>query len=127
MTTINTFHAELAGDLLGWSLRDEDALAVMILFHTHRIHLKTAILEDRPGILEVAAITQRHAAQSVASAWCDRSDDRRRSYEYWYFRYNSETPYEVMSDIPSNWQSQIEELKTQLTGHPAVKKVEPED
>jgi len=125
--TIYDVHLELAKDLLGPHPSDEDALAVMIVFHTYKIHLKGAILEDRKGVAELAAITQRHAAEAIARAWPDRSDGQRVFYNYWYFQYNARTPYEVIEDIPPAWMVRVEQVREKCVGNPRVFALEPED
>ena len=74
---------------------DDDALALMILLHTHHLRLGGVVLTGRPGISDLAAITQRHAAEVIAGAWPDRADRERTSREHWYYSFNTRSPFEV--------------------------------
>jgi hypothetical protein len=125
--TIYDFHSDLAKSLLGSRRSEEDALTLMILFHTHRIRLREPILEDRPGITEIAAITQRHAADAIAQAWPDRSDERRIHYAYWYWRFNTATPYECAEDIPPDWSTRVQHMRDLAQGQLHVVALEPDD
>jgi hypothetical protein len=40
------------------------------------------MLPERPGILSLAALTQRSAAEIAADAWPDRNDAERTNYVY---------------------------------------------
>ena len=96
---------------------EEDALALVILLHTHRIQWRT----------DIAALTQRGASAVVADAWSDRQDNARTNYMYWYRRFNLETPFEVAEDISPRWSEKVEALRRELEAHPGVLSVEPED
>jgi hypothetical protein len=120
-------HVSLATEILSRPPNEEDALALMVLLHTHHIRLKSAILEDRPGVMELAAITQRHAAEVLAATWPDRADAQRTNHAYWYHQFNARTPYEVVEDIPPDWMARVHRLRELLAGNPVVNTLEPED
>lgn len=105
---------------------DEDALALMILLHTHRVALRDVQLQGRPGVTELEAIAQRHAGEVIAAAWPDRADQRRADPLHWYLLFNARTPYEVVEDVPSDWAGRVEAMRGRLSGHPAVRGLEPE-
>ena len=124
---IGDIHGVLAKESLGVHPSEDEALAMMILLHTHHVWLKAPILEDRPGVADLAAITQRHAAEVIAAMWPDRSDRQRTDYGYWYYLFNTRTPYEVVEDIPQDWMVRVQRLREQLANSAAVKGLEPED
>jgi hypothetical protein len=124
--TIHNVYVVLAGEVLGDRPTEEEGLALMILLHTHRIELHAQGLHDRAGVKEMDAITQRHAAEVLAAAWPDKSDQQRTDYRYWYLLFNSQTPYEVVEDIPSAWATGIEVVRERLRQQPAVLRLEPE-
>ena len=72
--TVDDLYQFIAKAVLGESPSDDDALALMILLHTHHLRLAGVVFTDRPGVSELAAITQRHAAEVIAGAWPDRAD-----------------------------------------------------
>jgi hypothetical protein len=113
----NNFPPELAKFLVEKCSSDEDALALVILLHTHRIHWK----------VEVPALTQRDASAAVADAWSDRKDNERTNYMHWYRRFNLETPFEVVEDIVQPWAERVDALRRKLEAHPKVLSVESED
>src|SRR5262245_50814793 len=119
-------HVNLAREALQRFTDEDDALALMVLLHTHQIRLKEPILDDRPGITLLSAITQRHAAEVVAATWPDRTNTERTSREYWYYQFNSRTPYEVVDDISSDWMTRVQLLRAYLASVSIVKAVEPE-
>jgi hypothetical protein len=125
--TIDNLHATLARNLLGEHPTEDDGLALMLLLHTSRILLREAISGDRPGIMEVAAITQRQAATVVATVWPNRTDKERVDYRYWYFQFNVRTPYEVLEDLPAEWLARVARLRDALSQHPMVKEIRSED
>jgi hypothetical protein len=65
-TTIYDLHGRLVRDAFGRRLSDQDAFLVIVLFHSYRIILSAPILTDRPGIVEVAAGTQRGVSEALA-------------------------------------------------------------
>jgi len=125
--TIHEIHKKLAKYLLGQHATEEEGLAAMILFHTHSIILKEAILEDRPGILELAAITQRDAADVVAAAQRDKSDAQLKTNVEWYRQFNLRTPFEVVDDISTEWKPLVHRHAEALARHPLIKTIAPED
>jgi hypothetical protein len=124
---IEDVHARLAIEILHSHVNEDDALALMILFHTHRIRLNAPVLDDRPGITEIAAITQRHAAEVMAAAWPDRDDSHRTDRLYWYYQFNSQTPYEVVDDVPRDWMIRVQRMRDNLSNVPMIRAIEPDD
>jgi hypothetical protein len=117
----------LIADILGTPLNEEDALVVMILLHTHGIGLTRPVLSDPPGVTDLAAITQRHAAEVVAGLWPDRADPDRTNYAWWYWRFNTQVPFESIDDVPHPCRGRVKDLRRRLEGHPLVACVRSED
>jgi hypothetical protein len=125
--TIYEIHAALVQGLIGERPTEDDALALMILLHTHAIVLREPILTERPSVSELAAITQRNAADVLAMIWPDRTDTDRTDYRHWYYLFITRTPYGCVDDIGTEWRPRVESLKSQLAEHPLVKDILPED
>ena len=129
-----TAHEKLLREALGAELQklsEDQALAWMILFHTHEIRLKPGVhLEDVDARLEpivLHADTQRGVAETIAAVWPDRSGADRTSYAWWYWTYNTKTPFELPDDVPQEWRERVERVRNTLRGHPFVSEVAPED
>src|SRR5947208_16189263 len=117
-------HRVITRHVLSPEVSEEEVLLYMALLHTHDIWLKPGVrLEDvlqsdqTKGIV-LPAITQRDAADAVASLW--PTDNKRGRYEYWYSRYNGLTPYEVLSDMPSEHLYVVRELRELLLCDPRI-------
>jgi hypothetical protein len=83
----------------------------MILLHTHAIQLRPGVLGEEPVLLP--AETQRGVAATIAALWPNRTDAR-GSYEYWYWQYNTRTPYEVLEDVPEHLMPRLREFRQAL-------------
>jgi hypothetical protein len=126
--TIEPVYQHLLADALAREpLTEDDALALMILIHTHRLKLREPTLGDRPGVTEVAAGTQRGAATIVGDLWPARDDRERTLYAYWYWQFNTRTPYEILDDVPPQWMDRINHFRAILRSHPAVEDLVAED
>jgi hypothetical protein len=117
----------LAKNAMGQHPSEDDALALMIILHTHQIRLREPILQDRPGVVDLAAITQRHAAEVMATIWPDRSDKLRTYPDYWYSTFNTRTPYEVVEDVLLDWMIRLQRVREHFAENPLVQGLEPED
>ena len=98
---------EVARDVLGTAPDDDEALALMIVLHHHRMRLAGG---------EVRALTQRSAAGVVADAWPDRTDPLRTDYLHWYARFAA--PTEIIDH---------EHMVHRVLATPPVLVIEPED
>jgi hypothetical protein len=129
---IKTARAELLRGVLSGPLTEEDALLWMVLLHTHAIHLRPGVLssqgdgEQAGEIAVLPAETQRGAASIIAALWPDRSDER-ANYAYWYFQYNTRTPYEVLDAVPEDQRTRLFQLRHLLAGDPRVTAIVEED
>ena len=125
-TTIYDLRGRLLRDTFGESLVDQDAFLVFVLFHSHRVVLAEPILTDRPGIVEVAADTQRGVSESLASMW--PKTDRRSDMYYWYYSWNGDwRGYEHADNLTDAERERLAVLKRKLEGHAFVAWFEPED
>jgi len=123
--TIDDAHATLTREAFLQDPSATNAQALIILLHTHHIYLNGPCLADRPAVTELSALTQRDAAQVVASIWPPATD--RLTASDLYFLFNQETPYEVIDDVPEKWNQRIETLRQKILQHPLVHSVKPED
>jgi hypothetical protein len=88
--TLETVISSLGAFAVGKTRTERDLLCLMILFHTHGVTFKSSILPERPDVLRLAALTQRHVAEIAAEIWRSkrkrkqRDSDERENYVYWY-------------------------------------------
>ncbi len=88
---------------------EESVLSCMVALHTHTILLAdscnptdmTSVGERR----RLDAVTRRHAAEIVAAATGNATEQS--TIDYWYAKYSSSTPYEVVEDIPQPLRNQV--------------------
>ncbi len=119
-------HKELLSDVTKGQLTEEDALSWMILLHTHEIHMHLGSLangfndESESTMKVLPAETQRSVAKIVAAVWPDRSDRVRCDYTYWYWLYNTQTPYEDLGDVPKDRLARVLKLRDALAQDPRV-------
>lgn len=125
--TLDEMHKALAQAGLGPGPTDDDALAVMLLLHTHHLHLGGSGLSDRPGVQDLAALAQRHAAEVVAAVWPDRQDATRTTPQHWYYQFNTRTPFEVVDDIIPPWDERLSAARERVLKSGLVRTVTPED
>ena len=126
-TTIYDLHGRLLRDTFGSRLSDQDAFLIFVLFHTRRVILSDPVLTDRPGIREVAAITQNGVSDALASIWAGK-DDQRAVSNYWYFRWNDEwSGYHHAERLTAEETERLAFLQQQLEQHPFVGWFEIED
>ena len=125
--TIHELLAKLAQIGLGAHPADEDALAVMVLLHTHEVRLSGFLLSDRPKVDVLAAIARQHAAELVSAAWPDRADPSRTSRQYWHDQFMERTPWELAEEIAAPWDEWVNRVKARLIESSVVKDLSPED
>jgi len=119
-------HKELLSSLMQEPLTEEEALLWMVLLHTHEIHIHPRTLAvhcadaGTGDAIVLPADTQRGAAHVIASLWHDRTDHQRCDYAYWYWQYNTRTPYAMLSDVPKEQLARLLALRDTLTKHPRV-------
>lgn len=124
--TIDTVHEELIRANLDAPMTEEDALLWMVLLHTHEIRLRSPLLGDRPKVMSLAAITQRHCSEVMAALWRGQKRSERASSTYWYHRY-LQKGYEAIEDMPPDKVSRLQEIRGRLSTDPRIDKIVPED
>jgi hypothetical protein len=117
MSTVETVHAEIAEGVID-EATDEEGLTLMLLLHTHRLTLTGAVLTDRPGVVELAPLTQRHSADVVAQVW-PSSDRERASASHWYSKFQQPV-FEIVDELPSAWVRRVDNMRARLAAHPLV-------
>lgn len=125
--TLPKLYRDLGVFMLGDTPDEDDGLAVMLLLHTQHLWFARPLMEDRPGITELCATTQRHAAEVVADAWPDWTAPEKKQYAHWYWLFNTRTPYEVVDGMPDGWVVRLTAMKAKLTQHPEVTQITSED
>ena len=130
--TKKTARIELLRSVLPSPLTEEDALLWMVLLHTHEIHLRPSVLSSRRNGEQVEetvvlpAETQRGAASVIAALWPNRKDER-ANYVYWYWQYNTRTPYEVLDAVPEDQRTRLFKLRNLLASDPRIAAIVEED
>lgn len=125
-------HAELLRSVLPRPLTEEDALLWMVLLHTHVIHLRSGVLtihRENGQTEEITVLpphTQRGVASAIAALWPDRTDER-ANYVYWYFEYNTRTPYEALDVVPEEQRTRLLELRCLLASDPRIAAIVEDD
>jgi len=126
-TTIYDFHGRLLRDTFGRDLNDRHAFLLFTLFHTHQIDLAAPVLTDRPLVLQVCPITQRHCAEALASVWSGCDDPRAKpAYSYWGWNGEWEA-YHHVENLAGEEAERLRQLIGQLERHPFVSRIVPED
>lgn len=111
--TLDEVLLAIARSVLGDLPDDHEALALIILLHTHRLEF-TESVSDRPGVDQLSALTQRYACDVVARAWPGAWKRDRANYAHWYRQFNTATPYEVMEDVGPPWTARVARVRTQV-------------
>lgn len=127
--TRESVHCDLLKDYLTGQLTEADALLWMVLLHTHQIRLHPDVVAGGNGaLLNFPPVTQRHAADIIARLWGELKQDpgERSRYPYWYVRYNTETPYEILGEVPDTLIPRLAELRAVLERDMRVEAVTPE-
>ena len=102
------FFIDAAKAALSSTSTDDEALACMIVMHTYAFHISPSVsLDDAGETTELSPLTRRHAAEIVAKAM-EESSGSRCEPTYWYNTYDEQTPFEVASDIPSEWRCKVD-------------------
>jgi hypothetical protein len=128
--TRQTIHQVLLKSCLGDRLSESDALLWMVLLHTHTIHVRADAIAGANAIPpSFPALTQRGAAEIVARVWSEMKPQQveRANYVYWYQQFNTQTPYEVIEDVPEALLPRLVELRDTLMRDSRVASVEAED
>jgi hypothetical protein len=127
--TRDALYEGLLKDCVREGLTESDALLWMVLLHTHEIRLRPGSVGANGSALVLSAITQRHAAEVVARLWAMRNGDQGQPAQsaYWYGRYNRETPFEILDDVPDVLRARLTELRDVLSHDSRVEAITPEE
>jgi hypothetical protein len=68
---IDSLHCRLLRDAFDTSLGDHDAFLVFLLLHSFTLVLAGPIIEGRPDVEAVSAVTSRSASEALASTGLD--------------------------------------------------------
>jgi hypothetical protein len=136
---VKSAHKDLVASALDGPLVEEDALAWMVLLHTHVIRLRAEAVEAKwrgdqeAGTVILEPDTQRGVAAVVAKLWkqthpgaprLPKAD--RANYVYWYWEFNTKVPYECWEDVPEELKPKLIELRDRLARNPHVVAVIPD-
>jgi hypothetical protein len=103
---------------------EQDLLALMVLFHTHRLTFARPVMPSRPNVKELEALTQRGVAEVVSCAFPQHLPS-----ELWSL-YNSAAyrgRLEVMDDVPTELVERVIVHRAKLLAHPDVISIQPEN
>jgi hypothetical protein len=96
------------------------------------LHTQDIVLDDRCELTDLKAssdgaprklhaVTRRHAAEIVAAATGNESN--REMIDYWYGRYSSRSPYEVIEDVPQPLLGHVLQVVTAMKESPIVRDI----
>lgn len=117
----NDLYRELLRDLGVIKLPPRDALWFAVVLHTHRITLRADVEldecqeDDEPGPISLLPISTSHAAELFSSLW--PKADERGQMSFWYFLYQSVTPYELLSEIPPDIRHLADDARRRIESH----------
>ena len=110
------FHATMVKDMLQPPLTDAEALAIMGLLHLCPIEVPAGTLSDAPDVRLLEPITQRHAAQCLASLWRDTTAERSQP-SFWYNLWNEHKMPETVEELPAAYLQKLEHMAKILERH----------
>lgn len=111
-------------DAIREGMSDKDILMLMVVFHLYGILLRPEVsLEDvqpdgRLRSILLAPLTRTHLADLFASLW--PKDDRRGNKDFWFWLYDSTTPYEGLEDIPPDLRPRVEAARDKIARNELV-------
>ena len=110
------FHVKMVKDLLKTPVTDDAALAIMGLLHLCPIEVSAGTLSDAPDVRLLEPITQRHAAQCIASLWGDTTAERSQP-SFWYTLWNENQMPETVEELPASYLQKLEHMAAILERH----------
>jgi hypothetical protein len=110
------FHVKMVKDMLQTPVTDEEALAIMGLLHLCPIEVLAGTLSDAPDVKLVEPITQRHAAQCLASLWRDTTAERSQP-SFWYNLWHENKMPETVEELPAAYLQKLEHMAKILARH----------
>ncbi len=110
------FHVTMVKDMLQTPVTDDEALAIMGLLHLCPIEVTAGTLSDAPDVRLLEPITQRHAAQCLASLWGDTTAERSLP-SFWYNLWNENKMPETVEELPAAYLHKLEHMAKILQRH----------
>ena len=110
------FHVTMVKDMLQTPVTDDKALAIMGLLHLCPIEVPAGTLSDAPDVKLLEPITQRHAAQCLASLWGDTTAERSQP-SFWYNLWNENKMPETVEELPTAYLQKLEHMAKILERH----------
>ena len=108
---------------------EESVLACMLVLHTHDLLLadgfRPSDLAISAGVAKLHAVTRRHAAEIVAAALGQAADQG--AMDYWYAKYSTESPYEVIDSVPQPLLDRVLACQSVMTHSPLLQDIVPSD
>lgn len=117
-------YRKILRDAIQEGMSDKDILMLMVVFHLYAILLHPEVtLEDvhadgQPRGFRLSPLTRTHLAELFASLW--PKDDRRGNKDFWFWSYDSTTPYEGLEDIPADLRAPVEAAREKIASHKLV-------
>ena len=110
------FHVKMIKDMLKTLVTDDEALSIMSLLHLCPIEVSAGTLSDAPDVRLVEPITQRYAAQCIASLWGDTTVERSQP-SFWYNLWNENKMPETVEDLPASYLQKLAHMAEILARH----------
>jgi hypothetical protein len=104
----------VARKILSANSSEEEALTLMIIFHTQRLHLPSNVMIEDGGDERITyPLTRRHASEIIASFF-PADEIHKSDSSYWHLKYDQQTPFEGLDRIPIHWMHKVEQMMIQL-------------
>ena len=110
------FHVTMVKDMLQTPVTDDEALVIMGLLHLCPIEVPAGTLSDAPEVKLLEPITQRHAAQCLASLWRDTTAERSQP-SFWYNLWNETKMSETVEELSAAYLHKLEPMAKILEKH----------
>jgi hypothetical protein len=110
------FHIKMVKDTLQTRVTNEEALAIMGLLHLCPIEVSAGTLSDAPDVKLLEPITQRHAAQCLASLWRDTTAERSQ-LSFWYNLWNENKMPETVEELSAAYLQKLGHMAKILERH----------
>jgi hypothetical protein len=109
---------------------EQSVLACMVVLHTCDLVLSDSCCIDDIPIdssdrkRKLWGVSRRHAAHFVARALTkDGSVTDSSTRDYWYARYSSETPYELLESVPKSFMEKVVAARTTMLSSPLLEEI----
>jgi hypothetical protein len=127
LVATQSFHERLVGETITERLSERDAMLLFQLLHSSEIEVERGVVRS-DGRVTMAAITQRHAGEVIASLFRNRrrkSDDHRASSHHWYSIWNGDWE-SYRHEFDDDERGVYAALASRLTSHPWVVEIREE-